>query len=218
MTELHKVSDKNEIILKKFNRIIDKNSYVKNCISNKSKNKYSISFLIDRKLSQSDSIKIGYGLENILKDFILSENKNLKDITYPKNKNKKQRDHLFIDNNNKIIYYAELKSNLYLDTEKTIATIEKCKSITVELQNEYPEFEIKMFLVNNRYFSKSIIPKLIFKKFYKIQDNIVGINEYLLQLNIELSFKDENHYKKMLNYLVDKMFYSDAKSLSQSDQ
>ena len=53
--------------------IIKNNYYVKNCISNKKKDKTSLSYLIDIELSQSDSIKLGIGLENIIKDIIKSK-------------------------------------------------------------------------------------------------------------------------------------------------
>ena len=42
----------------------------------------------------------------------------LKNIKSNTKKGDKETDHLFIDDLNKNIYYAELKSNLNLDTEK----------------------------------------------------------------------------------------------------
>lgn len=82
--------------------IIDSNKYINKCRTNKKKDINSLSYLIDVKLSQSDCIKMGFALENIFKDFILSETylKNIK----PRNvKGSKEKDHLFFDEDNDVI-------------------------------------------------------------------------------------------------------------------
>ena len=193
---------KNYLFLK-ISRIIRKNKYINNCSSNKKIDINSLSYLIDYELSQSDCIKIG--IENILKDFIL-ENTNLKNIKTKNKKGIKEKDHLFMDINKKIIYYAEIKSNLNLDTEKSKQTYKKCLDIKKELQEEYKDYEIKMFLVGVRYYEKIIIPKTILKKYKEINNNLCGINEYLKFLSIKFKIFNEKDYKKILNYLVKKMF------------
>jgi len=193
---------KNYLFLK-ISRIIRKNKYINNCSSNKKIDINSLSYLIDYELSQSDCIKIG--IENILKDFIL-ENTNLKNIKTKNKKGIKEKDHLFMDINKKIIYYAEIKSNLNLDTEKSKQTYKKCLDIEKELQKEYKDYEIKMFLVGVRYYEKIIIPKTILKKYKEINNNLCGINEYLKFLSIKFKIFNEKDYKKILNYLVKKMF------------
>lgn len=195
---------KNYLFLK-ISRIIRKNKYINNCSSNKKIDTNSLSYLIDYELSQSDCIKIGVGIENILKDFIL-ENTNLKNIKTKNKKGIKEKDHLFMDINKKIIYYAELKSNLNLDTEKSKQTYTKCLDIEKELQEEYKDYEIKMFLVGVRYYTKKIIPKTILKKYKEINNNLCGINEYFKFLSIKFKIFNEKDYKKILNYLVKKMF------------
>ena len=195
---------KNYLFLK-ISRIIRKNKYINNCSSNKKIDTNSLSYLIDYELSQSDYIKIGVGIENILKDFIL-ENTNLKNIKTKNKKGIKEKDHLFMDINKKIIYYAELKSNLNLDTEKSKQTYKKCLDIKKELQEEYKDYEIKMFLVGVRYYEKIIIPKTILKKYKEINNNLCGINEYFKYLSIKFKIFNEKDYKKILNYLVKKMF------------
>jgi len=193
---------KNYLFLK-ISRIIRKNKYINNCSSNKKIDINSLSYLIDYELSQSDCIKIG--IENILKDFIL-ENTNLKNIKTKNKKGIKEKDHLFMDINKKIIYYAEIKSNLNLDTEKSKQTYKKCLDIKKELQEEYKDYEIKMFLVGVRYYEKIIIPKTILKKYKEINNNLCGINEYFKFLSIKFKIFNEKNYKKILNYLVKKMF------------
>lgn len=186
--------------------IIATNEYVSNCVSNKKKDINSLSYLIDRNLSQSDCIKLGTGIEKILKDIILDQNIRIRDIKPKNNKGKKERDHLFEDNNNKIIYYAELKSNLFLDTEKCKSTSNKCIEIQKELETLYPGYIIKMYLVGLRYYKKDEMPKTVADKYNIIKDNVVGINEYLTQLTDSFSFVNESEYKDFLNELANAMF------------
>ena len=190
----------------KFFSIIDNNSYVKNCFSNKNKDINSISYLIKRDLSQSDCIKFGTGFEKVLMDIILLENKNLESIK-PKNmKGKKDLDHLFLDKINKIVYYAEIKSNLNLDTEKSKATSNKCLQVQQDLIKEFPEHKINMYLVGIRYFTKEIISKNILNKYTSIIENLKGVNEYLSELGVTIKFLDESDYVEVLNYQANKMF------------
>lgn len=193
--------------LKSLSEIITNNEYVKNCKSNKKKDISSLSYMIDsRKLSQSDCIKLGTGLEKVLNDIILEKNKKLQNIKPKNKKNEKEKDHLFKDDEKKIIYYAELKSNLYLDTEKCKSTSDKCVSILEELKIQFPDYEIKMFLIGLRYFDKKIIPKNISDKYTSIVDNLIGINDYFEQFDIDMKFADENEYKGFLNILANSMF------------
>lgn len=179
--------------------------YVKTNLSNKNKDKNSLSYLVDKILSQSDCIRLGNELENILKYIIIHKNNTLTNIKQKNKKGVKEKDHLFKDDINKIIFYAEIKSNLNLDTEKSISTINKCIEIQKELEKNYPEYKIKWFLVGARYYSKEIIPRNIYIKYLKIKDNIVGINEYFQNMSISTIF-DDNNYKIFINKIVAQMF------------
>ena len=132
----------------------------KNVFQTKKKDIHSLSYLITYNLSQSDCIKIGIGLENVLRDLILCLTQELINIKPKNKKGSKEKDHLFVNNNKKNIYYAELKSNLNLDTEKTKSTYIKCLEIKKELQKEYNNMNIIMFLVSTRHFTTSIICKI----------------------------------------------------------
>lgn len=187
-------------------KTIENNSYVKNCTSNKEKDINSLSYLICRELSQSDCIKLGTGIEKVLKDIILDKNKQLENIKPKNSKGQKEKDHLFKDEKNKIIYYAELKSNLNLDTEKCKSTSDKCELILDELKTEFSDYDIKMFLIGIRYYDKKIIPKIIMNKYKNIHNHVVGINDYLQELNTGIQFYDENDYKEFLNILANSMF------------
>ena len=186
--------------------IIKNNNYIKCCVSDKKKDYNSFSYLIKRNLSQSECIKIGYGMENVLRDIILKKNTNLKSIKPKNQKGKKEKDHLFINETLKTIYYAELKSNLNLDTEKCLSTYNKCLQILEELKTEYHEYKIKMYLIGLRYYKTNSIPKQIEKKYLPIRNNLLGVNEYLNELDIDITFTNEENYKCFLNYLVDNMF------------
>ena len=185
--------------------IIKNNKYIKSNRNSKSNGKdfNSLTYLINRNITQSNCIKLGIAIESILKDIILFNNKNLIDIKPINKKDEKEKDHLFLDENNKIIFYAEVKSNLNLDTEKSKATINKCINIKNDLQKQYEGYNIKMFLLGVRYINNNIIPNNIKKKYNIIKNNIVGINEYFKFLNIHFCFENEEKYILFLNYIVD---------------
>lgn len=188
-------------------QIILQNGYVQTCVSNKTKDPSSLSYLVSRELSQSDCIKLGTGIEVVLKDVIMAwGGASLENIRPANQKGKKERDHLFRNNAKKIVYYAELKSNLNLDTEKCKSTSDKCVQILHELQTEFPDFKIKMCLVGIRYFTKDIMHKTIANKYRSIQSHVVGVDEYFAELGLPFAFQTEEKYKEFINYLADSMF------------
>ena len=199
--------------LNNLNNIIDNNEYIKNCISNQKKDFYSLSYLINSKLSQSDCIKLGIGLEKCLIDIIQNYNNKLINIKEKNEKNIKEKDHLFKDEINKIIFYTEIKANLKLDTEKTKSTINKCLEIKNILEKTYPDYEIKMSLLYLRFYTKKNIPVYIMKKFDSIKNYIVGINDYFQILGINIQFNNENEFKYFINYIVKKMFKFDEDNI-----
>lgn len=180
------------------------NKYIKECYSNKKKDKSSLSSLIDIPLSQSESIKLGIGIEDILRELI-SKYSNLKNIKPKNKKGNKERDHLFCDEKNKKIYYAELKANINLDTEKSKITSLKCLQIVEELNEQYSDYEINWCLVAYRYINFTDIPTTIKNKYNNISKNLYGINQYLSMLGINLVF-DEKTYKSFLNDIAHAMF------------
>lgn len=187
-------------------KVVDANSYIQSSVSNKTKDIHSLSSLIYRDLSQSDCIKLGTGIEKVLVDCILRQNVMLENIKQKNKKGVKERDHLFQDDVNKIIYYAELKSNLNLDTEKCKSTSAKCSQLVDELKKEFIDYHIDLSLVGLRYFHTKDIPKVISNKYVSIQENVVGINDYLTKLKAFPSFETEEKYKDFLNYVADSMF------------
>jgi len=186
--------------------VVNGNEYVQACSSNKAKDVHSLSSLVDRSMSQSDCIKLGTGLEKVFSELVLVLNPNLTSIKPKNSKGKKERDHLFVNEETKTIFYAELKSNLNLDTEKCKSTSNKCVQIAAELVEEYPEYKIQMYLLGLRYYNKTFLPKIITNKYTEIAENLVGINDYFEALCNESLFADETAYKEFLTHLADQMF------------
>jgi hypothetical protein len=200
-----------------FTKCIRECDYIKKCCSNEQKEVHSLSFLVSRKLSQSDCIKLGHGFEKCLHDVIKKHNnKELEDIKPKNSKNKKEKDHLFKDEVNKVIYYAELKSNLNLDTEKSVATYKKCQDIEKELTEQYPEYTIIMKLLSNRHYTTENIPDYIRGKYEPISDNLIGVNEYLTLLGVEYQFDSEEQYKEKINLIADEMFKEKPKKIKKT--
>lgn len=192
------------ITMEYLSKLISENKYIISCFSNKKKDITSLSYLITRELSQSDCIKLGNGVEKLLVDLV-SQNSVVTNIKPKNKKGVKEKDHLFCDENTKTIYYAELKANINLDTEKSKATYTKCLDIVEKLKKEYPDYSIKWCLLGYRYLNYSDISTTIQKKYKLIDANLYGINQYLTMLNIDLQFTNEQ-YKEFLNNIADAMF------------
>ena len=186
------------------NILISENQYIQNCSSNKKKDVNSLSSLITRDLSQSDCIKLGNGVEKFFIDLIMKFTP-YKNIKEKNKKGEKEKDHLFCDEERKIIYYAELKSNLNLDTEKSKSTYFKCLGIVEDLKHEYPDYTINWCLLGLRQLTYDEMPSIIQKKYSTVKDNLFGINQYLTMLNIDFKFNIET-YTSLLNNIANAMF------------
>jgi len=182
--------------------IFANNHYINNRVDKTISDIYSLSHIIHKKLTQSESIKIGYALESVIRDIIMKYS-NFQDIKPKNSKGNKEKDHLFINHALKLVIYAECKSNLNLDTEKSKSTIDKINSIKDELGITYKEFDIKCFLINLRYYNTIDIPSALCKKFKTV--SILGVKEYLQEFDIDI-FEDEKQYIDMINELAQYMF------------
>ena len=61
----------NDISINLLEQIVIDNNYVKNCKSNKKKDKSSLSYLVEKSLSQSECIKLGKACESIFEDTLI---------------------------------------------------------------------------------------------------------------------------------------------------
>jgi hypothetical protein len=182
--------------------------YVVKSKSNKHKDISSLSSLVKKILSQSDCIKLGTGVERVILN-ICSKNINFINIKQKNSKGKKEKDHLFINNETKEIYYAEFKSNINLDTEKSKSTYEKILFIIDELKHTYPDYKINGYLVAARYYDTNIIPLLLLNKYIPIKNNVIGINNYLTLFEQD-NFNNEEHYSEWINTIANKMFIDET--------
>lgn len=209
--DIQKISIK-ENITQHITNIIFSNDYANKCKSEKKveKNQESLSFLLKKNgiiLSQSQCIKFGILLEHIISDFIQKFSKKFINIKPKNTKHSKEKDHLWLNSHDKIIVYAEFKSNIELDTEKSKSTIQKCLQIQNELQILYPNHTIIMNLVALRYFQTSHISN-VKKKYIEIQDNLVGVNQYLELFDIDLQlFTSEDQYISFLSNIAKYAFF-----------
>jgi len=204
--ELSNIMKNNSICVSEENLIelITNSEYIINSTSTKKKDISSLSYLIDVEMSQSECIRLGIGCEKLISELIMKY-ANVINIKKKNEKDKKEKDHLFMDVEKKVIYYAEIKANINLDTEKSKITYKKCQEIVLELKEEYPEYEIKWCLVALRYLEYDNIPKTIKSKYSNISENLYGINDYLKLLDIHLIFTEER-YKTFLNNITNSMF------------
>lgn len=171
---------------------------IKKC-EKKARDPTSLSYLIDRDLSQSACIRIGNVIEDILNIFLEYHlnnyylRKNLKKNV----KGDRQKDILFIDEESKHAIYAEIKANINLDTQKVKATVDSIKKVI----NSYEEngYSIQPYLITLRYLNTSDIPSAIAKKYQEIQ--LIGINDFMTDiLHVEPlnELKSYESYSKFL--------------------
>ena len=161
--------------------------------NNSTIDKTSLKYIIKYDITHSECVKLGTLIEKHFVNFILSMNQSLKDIRPHKNKKgKKEMDHLFIDENKKIIYYAELKSNVNLDTEKSKSTLDKVLLFEKQLKVQYPEYTINAFLVSVRYPFLENIPIFLKNKYKSL--NLIGGVEYFETFGVSIDTDDYFHF------------------------
>jgi hypothetical protein len=168
----------------------------------------SISYLLygSRQSEQSINIKIGR-LGEFLSKKLIETNNNLEllncGIQKINNKNK-DVDLIFKDENNKMIYYYELKGNIELDTEKLPATINKCKEIENSLKNTYLDYTINCRILNWSIFNRKILTAGIsnIKMFENNGIKIHHMEDFLNIINIVWSEDDYYSYFKEIGNII----------------
>ena len=161
----------------------------------------SIKSLIEFPMDQSQSIRLGTAVENILRKTISSKSKWV-DIKPENQPGEKERDHLFQLGG--VTIYAELKSNLNLDSEKKKATLEKAKSIAEEEHTQG-------IIVALRHYSHETLSQSSCTNFYEKSDlKVLPVAEYLNLFSMENPFGSYDGYKKWLNYVALKIVEEDT--------
>lgn len=164
----------------------------------------SIPSWLERNLEQGARIKLGHGLEKYFTNCI-SKLTTLKNIRKPNSKGAKERDILFMNETEKIIYYTEVKCNMNLDTEKSKSTYMKCLQIENELKEEFPDYKIQWCLFTPRYLHYKDMPVYLAKKYDAIKDNLYGVNQFFEMFGISKTL-EEQEYKNLLNKMIDSWY------------
>ena len=178
--------------------LLDAVSLKKKAVTRRSEN--SLSYLIDRPMEQSECIRLGTAMESALSQITEQKTtKNLKNIKPPNKKGKKEKDILFEDLDQIIIWYFEAKSNIELDTEKLAVTVKKIKELKKD--NNYAGGLLAL-----RWLSKKDIPENLAKKYKDLgDDEIYGVNDYFNAVDVPYNFKDYDEYKKFVNGILAKI-------------
>lgn len=159
--------------------------------------KDSISSLINIPLTQSQCIKLGTHIENIIREFLCSY-EHIEDVRPKKVKGESERDHLFCIGGHKI--YAELKCNLNLDTEKLKKTCQKVLKVSGQEKCDG-------YLLAIRYLND--IPDCISKKYESVK--VVGVSQYFKLFGVPCPFGgNEMIYKIWLNQVARELVYKDG--------
>jgi hypothetical protein len=169
--------------------MIPKNEYIKDFKSNKQKDPDSVAYLIRRDMSQRECVKLGNCFEKLLTDMTVQL------VAHLQPKSIKNKYNVFVDEEYKIVYYAELKADYSKNAECMVD----------ELKKEVPGYTVKWCVLLYRYIASEYIPTEILKKYIKISQNVYGINDYLEMVGIDFRFTEET-YKYYLNLIADEMF------------
>jgi hypothetical protein len=161
----------------------------------------SLKELVTTEINQSQSIRLGIYIENIIRELITKERKDIVNIKEKNKKGIKEKDHLFMNEPLSLIIYAEFKANINLDSEKCPATINKINTIEKELLDKYPGYSIKKALVCLRYLRKTDIPTVLLNKYKSIHEHLYGVNDYLELFGITTLF-DYASYRLFINTAV----------------
>lgn len=141
---------------------------------------------------QSVLIRMGNLLENVIKTLVhthtalqsLSSEMKFDDVCHI-------LDWIGIDEVQKKIFVSEFKSNINLDTEKTLSVCKKLKKCKEILENTYPNFQVECIVVNlTKTRTSDIIPSLR-SKFEKNGVNIYGVNHFFRTIGCEKMFRNE---------------------------
>ena len=120
------------------------------------------------------------------------------------NDKKKDVDLIFKDEENKIIYYRELKGNIELDTEKLPATIAKCKEIETSLQATYPEYKIDCGVLNWSVYDRRILTAGLsnIKAFEDGGVKITHMGDFLATIGVTWSEEDFYSYFRTIGLKI----------------
>lgn len=156
-------------------------------------------FYGERISHQSVNIKLGHFGEFLLKELVKTRHHLQLFQTGIMLVNQRTRDidFLFLDTteNPQILYYRELKGNIELDSEKTKATVEKCKDIASYLAVEYPSFKLDCGILNWSIYKREDLAPSFCKNIKAFEKENVKVEHMVDFLeNIKLKWLEEDFY------------------------
>jgi len=110
---------------------------------------------------------------------------------------KKDVDLLFIDKEEKTIFYRELKANIDLDTEKLPATTDKIAVIEKHLASKYPGFSINSGILCMTVYSEADLSNRLKKKVKTYSDASVSVEfarDIFATLDLDISKEEYNTF------------------------
>lgn len=183
-----------------WNTLIADNKYI-NTTKVSCKDEHSFCTLVDVPMTQSQNISLGICMEKLFHDAI-GKNTKLKNISESAStKGERQKDHIWLDEQRRVIIYAEQKNNINLDTEKSVSTEVK----VAEVAKKYPDYTISAYILAARYLSASEpLAKKIIQSKYK-NTKVVGVNDYLALFGLP-PFESYDAYKRVILTVVQTKF------------
>ena len=159
----------------------------------------SLKSLLNVQLNQSQSIRLGTTIENILRNYIKS-NSDWIDIKECNHWGLKERDHLFKRCGD--VIYAELKSNLQLDSEKKAGTLAKILQIA-QVENT------RGILVALRHFSQDTLRISNHPDYYERSGvSVLPVKDYLAKYGLQ-PFSSSEEYIAWLNFVAHRTIQED---------
>lgn len=125
-----------------------------------------------------------------------------------KNKKNKDVDLIFKNEEQKKIYYREVKSNI-LDAEKTEATIDKCHQIRKHFEEKYPNYTINTGILNWSVYNKKVYDNTYLTKIKQFTNSNVKVEfpeEFFQIINVAWSEAEFDSYFRDIGLEINKNF------------
>lgn len=180
---------------------------IKRC-DKKGRDPTSLSFLVNRDISQSAAIRLGVVLEEVF-NIVISEyfqEKYTRSNLQRNVKGERQKDLLMINEESKSVIYAELKANINLDTQKAPATV--ASTIKVVEDFESKGYKVQGYVLSLRYLKTADIPRSLAKKYQKFDEHpnvkLIGIQDFMKTVLEEpiAELQDEPAYSEFLTMIT----------------
>ena len=186
--------------------IVQNNSYVKGYRRIKPfKDKQSLEYLIARNLHENEISHFRKSSYSVIKDIIHHYNPVLTEAKLL-NHNLDDNYQMFANRRTGCIHYGNLQPNLNIDTSHKREVCKEFFEIQRDLQEYFPDFQIKSHLVAMRYINGVDISNYYISKY---MPRVISLNEYFRELDVDVQFDREVDYQILLNYISDKMFTND---------